>query len=58
MEAARSATVEAKRAMTLTFSPDLHAMLVGADADRRVHGLPAHTMESFLHHRHMQVNNP
>ena len=58
MEATRLAAVEGKRAMTLTFFPDLHAMLVGADADKRAHGFPAHTKESFLRHLHMQVNNP
>jgi len=44
--------------MTSTSTPDLHAMLVGADAKRRAHGLPAHTMKSFLRHLHLQVNNP
>ncbi len=57
-ETARATAVEAKRAMTPTSTPDLHAMLVGADAERRVHGLPAHAMESFLLHVHLQINNP
>ena len=52
-EAARATTVEEKCAMTSTFTPDLHAMLVGADAKRRAHGLPVHTMESFLRHLHL-----
>ncbi len=58
MEAARSTALEGKRFMTPIFSPDLHAMFVGSDAERRAHGLLAHSMESFLRHLHMQVNSP
>ena len=55
-EAARAAKVEEKHSKFPLPSPDLHAMLQVADAVMRVHDLPAHTMESFLQHLHMQVN--
>jgi hypothetical protein len=58
MEAARAAAVELKHAMTPSATPDQHAMLAGTDAYRRERGLPAHTMESFLHRLHLQVNHP
>jgi hypothetical protein len=57
-EVARTTTVEEKRAKSPIFSPDLSAMLVAADAVRRVKGLLAHTVESFLHHLHMQISHP
>jgi hypothetical protein len=57
-EAARKAAVQDKRAKAPIFSPDLHAMLLVADADKRALGLPAHTMESFLLHMQTQVNHP
>jgi len=57
-EAARTTAVELKRAMTLFPTLDLHAMRAEADAVWRERGLPAHTMESFLHHMRSHVNNP
>ena len=58
IEVARTSAVEKKRAKSNIFSPDLHAMLVVADASRRAQSLPTHTVESFFHHLHLQLNHP
>ena len=57
-EAARAATLLSKRALSPIITPDLNALLIVADADRTMRGLPAHTLESFLHHMHEQATIP
>ncbi len=55
---APTSAVEEKRAKSPIFSPDLHVILVVADAIKRAQGLPAYTVEIFLRYLHMQVNHP
>jgi hypothetical protein len=57
-EAARKVAVKEIRANSPIFSPDLHAILLAADAVRRGKGLEAHTIESFLLHLQTQVSHP
>ena len=57
-EAVRKAAVEENRTKSPIFSPDLHAILLAADAVRRGKGLEAHTIESFLLHLQTQVSHP
>jgi hypothetical protein len=57
-EAARKVAVEEKRTKSLIFSPDLHAMLLAADAVKRGHGIEAHTMKSLLLHLQTQASHP
>jgi len=53
-EAARTTAVTERRAKSPVLSPDLDAMLLTSGAARKVHGLPPHTLETFLQdmHRH------
>jgi hypothetical protein len=47
-ESSRAAAVEQKREQSPILTPDLHAILNVADADRTTKGLSAHTLSSFL----------